>query len=37
MYRKKMKRKASRKSFKKGAMRVKRKNYAMPMRGGYRL
>ena len=37
MYRKRMNRKASRKSFTKGAMRVKRKNYATPMRGGYRL
>lgn len=37
MYRKKMKRKASRKSFTKGAMRVKRKNFAKPMRGGYRI
>jgi hypothetical protein len=36
-YRKKMSRKASRKNFTKNAMRVKGKNYAMPMRGGYRL
>lgn len=36
-YRKKMGRKASRKKFTKGAMRVNGKNFARPMRGGYRL
>lgn len=36
-YRKKMSKKRSRRSFTKGAMRVKKKNFAAPMRGGYRL
>ena len=37
-YRSKMSKKRSRKSFTKGAQRVKSKNYAAaPMRGGYRL
>jgi hypothetical protein len=37
MYRKKMSRKNSRKTFTKTAMRVKAKNFAKPMRGGIRL
>ena len=37
MYRKKMKRKASRRNFTKNAMRVKKRNFAKPMRGGIRL
>lgn len=36
-YRKKMSKKRSKRSFTKGALRVKRKNFAMPMRGGIRL
>jgi hypothetical protein len=36
-YRKKMTKQRSRKSFTRGAMKVKRKNFATPMRGGYRL
>lgn len=37
IYRKKMKRKASKRNFTRNAMRVKGKNYATPMRGGIRL
>jgi hypothetical protein len=37
MYRKKMNRKASKRNLTKNAMRVKKKNYAKPMRGGIRL
>ena len=37
-YRSKLNRKKSRKIFKKGVKRVKRKNYARPLlRGGYRM
>ncbi len=36
-YRKKMSVRASRKQFTKGAMKVKRKNFTKPMRGGIRL
>ncbi|QXP07935.1 MAG: hypothetical protein [Arizlama microvirus] len=37
MKRHKMSRRSSRKSFRKGAMRVHHKNVATPMRGGWRL
>jgi hypothetical protein len=36
-YRKRMNKRASKRSFTKGAMRVKKKNYAKVMRGGIRL
>ena len=36
-YRKKMYKRASRKQFTKGAMKVKGKNFTKPMRGGIRL
>lgn len=38
MYRKRLSRRRSKKMFTRGAMRVRKKNYARsPMRGGYRL
>jgi hypothetical protein len=36
-YRKRMKKRSSRKLFRKTAKKVHRNNYAKPMRGGYRL
>ena len=36
-YRRKMRKSHSKKLFRKTARRVNRKNYAKPMRGGYRL
>lgn len=36
-YRKKMRKSASKKLFRRTARKVNKKNYARPMRGGYRL
>jgi hypothetical protein len=36
-YRKKMSKKRSKRTFTKGAMKVRKKNFAAPMRGGIRL